>query len=443
MKMNSSRQDDLLGMKAIDAFAYLLIVAMLACECSLFFLSFLPPVFFEICGYNAKYLSSAFAFLGFLMMLLLACRGEKVASFLFGVPISAYVIMCVSISFVSAFAYGIALKSVLIVSVPSICIPLLYFALHGMVKNNKLYEYFIQATIVFAAVYAVLCLVEASGASIMNETYQFTSVRNGRLRIIVSGDFVTFGAVVALGRAFATKKGRVLNSTLFAIMAFELYWVAQTRFLLVGLTVAASFGFVISGKNKMIKIVCMSLAALTVLSQFSPELTSFFFPGEQDVSGIARAHAYTYYWSHIADLGVFGLGYIPADSSQYALLSMVTTAGFERGDITDIGIVGYLARYGFCGAIVLALAIIWFIRVIRQNTSDGFRIGTNPETWMSFVLFVAICPTMAISDPQRIFYLPILALMIEHALLFRFHSGHVVRQAPSDPATASLGGSLG
>lgn len=406
-------------MKANDAFAYLLIIIMLACECSLFYLSFLPDSFFEVCGYNAKYLSSAFAVLGFLAVFPLAGRMSKRRGFAFGIPIASFVIMCVVMAFVSSFVYNIELRAVLLVAMPSICMPLLYFALNGMVANEGLYDFFIGAMIFFAAAYAILCLLEAMGVSIMNEAYQYTSLRNGRLRVIVSGDFVTFGAVLALGRAFATKKHRVLNFGLFAIMAFEVYWVAQTRFLIIGLAAAVSVGFVIGGRNKTVKILLLVFTVIMVFSQFSSQLTAILFPSELSASSTARVNAYSYYWSHAADLGIFGIGFIPSGSSRSFLLDMVTTFGFERGDITDIGIVGYLARYGICGAAVLVMAIIWFLRTVGRRDRETFRVGANPEAWMTLALFVAICPTMAITDAQRIFYLPIVALMVEHAVTSR------------------------
>lgn len=432
-----------LSMKVTDAFAHLLVVAMLACECSLFFLSSLPDTFFEICGYNVKYLSSLFAIFGFLIILLLSFRGKKLPNFAFGVPITAYVIICVAMTLVSSFAYGIALRSVLFVAMPSICIPLLYFALHGMVKNDRLYDFFIQTTIAFAVVYAALCLAEASGASIMNEAYQFTGIRNGRLRIIVSGDFVTFGAVLALGRAFATKKGRVLNSILFAIMAFELYWVAQTRFLLVALVVAAVFGFVFCGKNKVIKVLLVFIAALLFASLFSDDIASMLFPSDLDVSGKVRVYGYAYFWSHGADLGLFGLGFIPGGTAQASVLDVGSISGYGMGDITDVGIVGYFARYGVCGALLLALAVGSFLRAVHDRDGNSFKVSTNPEAWMALVLFITISPTMAITDAQRIFYLPILALMIEHALFSGAPSDIGGQRALSDFGLALLGGSLG
>jgi hypothetical protein len=96
---------------------------------------------------------------------------------------------------------------------------------------------------------------------------------------------------------------------------------------------------------------------------------------------------------------------------------MVTTSGFERGDITDIGIVGYLARYGICGAAVLVLSIVYFFRAVKNRDKASFTMSTNIEAWMVLALFVAISPTMAITDAQRIFYLPMVALLVEHALL--------------------------
>lgn len=415
--MSVQNDSSVLSMRVVDALSYLLVVIVLACECSLFFLAVLPDSFFELCGYHAKYLTSLFTVIGALVALLFSDRMKKLSGYAFGMPILAFVLMCIIMAIVSSFGYGIGLRCVLMVAMPFICVPLLYFALHGMVEDNGLYRFFVNATIFFAFVYAVLCILESFGGGFMNEVYQYTSLRNDRIRIIVSGDFVTFGAVLALGRAFSSRKGRVRNTIAFAVMLFELYWVAQTRYLLVGIAVAAAFGFIFSGKSKVLKIILIIFAALLMASQFSADIIRFFFPSELDVSGVARANAYPYYWGHGFDLGLFGLGYIPSGVAQSSILAMVTTSGFERGDITDIGIVGYLARYGICGAAVLVLSIVYFFRAVKNRDKASFTMSTNIEAWMVLALFVAISPTMAITDAQRIFYLPMVALLVEHALL--------------------------
>lgn len=417
VRMDFRNNGSLLSEKAEDVIVYLLIVAALACECSLFFLSFLPNRYFELCNYTAKYLNALVIAVGFAVILLLKIHAGIDHSLAFGVPVGAFVVACLLMSIVSWIGYGTALRDIIVVAMPFVCIPLLYFELHGMVRDNDIYEFFIKTSIIFATIYAIVCIAESLGASIMNEEYLFIGTRNGRLRIIVSGDFVSFGALLSLGRAFSTQKNRALYATLFAVMFFELYWVAQTRLLLFATAVAAVFGFIISGKNRKIRIRLVIAVSLICVAIFFNEIVALFFPSDLDISGQVRVFGYSYYLSHGFDLGLFGLGYIPPDSPQAAVLDMGTVSGYGMGDITDIGIVGYLARYGICGVAVLVIAAVWFVRAIAHRNKRGFSIGANPEAWMVLTYFIVTSPTMAITDAQRIFYLPVLALLVEHALV--------------------------
>jgi len=199
-------------------------------------------------------------------------------------------------------------------------------------------------------------------------------------------------------------------------MLFELFWVAQTRIELIGLSVCVISGFILKAKRPALRIMLVLLISLLLFSQFSETISTAFFPSKTDVSSFARLNAYEYYWSHAMDMGFFGLGYIPEMFSQ-GMFGLVWYGNTARGDITDIGVIGYLARYGICGAIVLALGIVWLVRAIIRRNKKHFILDANPEAWMALVHLIVVSPTISFTDVQRIFYLPIVGLLIEHALV--------------------------
>lgn len=390
------------------------IVLML--ECSLFFLNIFPSGFYALCSYHNKYLVSVIAVIGVICAFLVGERRGIRAQYVFGQTIAAFCLVCIMMAVVSALFYGTSLRSTMAVAIPFICVPLLYFALHGIVEKERIYDYFISTAIVVATIYSILCLMESFGFDIMNDDYQFAGVRSERLRIIVSGDFVAFGSVLALARFFSDENHRVVYFLACALMVFELYWVAQTRMLLVGIAVAAAFGFIIVGKSKTIKALLVAFVAFLIISVFSSELTAILFPAELEFSSSARENAYPFYFSHVLDMGVFGLGYIPSSSPYSAILEVNRESINYHGAITDIGIVGYIAQYGISGVVLLAIGLVIFVRRFKERDKRTFFLGSNPEAWMLLAFFFTTSLTMAITDSQRIFYLPVIALLVEHAL---------------------------
>ena len=414
-----SRINGLLDMRVTDFLVYAAILVVLLLECSFFFFSFLPSGFFKLCSYHAKYLTSLVAVVVAFATAVLMPRGRE---FLFALPISMFSIMCLIMAVVSSVYYGGSVFSALLTALPYVAVPLLYFALHSVVSNERMYTYLIESFIWVASIYALLCLLQASGFSLMNTDYQYVSYRSNRMRLIMSGDFIAFGAVLALGVALSSRRRRKLHSILFVLMLLELYFVAQTRFLLIGLAVASAVGFVLAGRNRIAKILLIAIAALLVLSQFSEELTALVFPSELSFSSVARENAYSYYWAHSRDLGIFGIGYIPKSISA-DLFGVVSLGNMVRGDITDIGIVGYLSRYGAAGFLVLLVGVYALVRGLSRRDKEIFSFSHKVEAWMFFVFAVAISPTMTITDAQRIFFLPLVALLIEHALASNRYSG--------------------
>lgn len=435
--MNRSRSGSLLETPVRMAIFYVLVVLVLGAECSLFFLSAVPISFFRFNNYQLKYITSLLAIVGFLAVSILSPREEAKGHFMFGCPIALFIVMCICISIASAGYYRAALRSVLAYALPMIAVPLLYWALHDSTGNSRLYSFLINATIAFASCYAILCILQSSGISLMNSDYQSFGIRNDRLRLIYSGDFISFGAVLALGMACRARHHRYLYLLLFALMLFELYWVAQTRFFFIGLGVAAVVGFVIKGRSRTIKIIVIVIAAILVLLFYSDSLVSLLFPDDPilRLSSSARLEAYSFYPTHSMDMGIFGIGFIPYDSPHFSLINANIDIG--HGGIDDIGIIEYISRYGICGLFVLLFTIFWFFRAFRNKGRD-FSFGHNPEAWMTLAYFIALAPTMAITDPQRIFFLPCLALLIEHALVSRDLTGNTASSRTGHTGEAGM-----
>lgn len=391
-----------------------LFVTLLIAECSFFFLSFVPTFFLSANNYQSKYLTSLLAVVGLVSVLLLSAREGTERRYAFGAPMLLFIAMCFTAALSSASYYQSSLGAVMSTAHALIFVPLLYFVFHDSVYDDSLYRFVVNATVVAACVYAVLCLLQSAGFALMNPDFQNFDSRNGRLRLTMSGDFIAFGAVLALGCAFKGKRNRWVYVAAFLLLVFELFWVAQTRFLFVGLSFAALVGFVIKGNNRAAKMVFILFFSLFAVVQYSDAIYSTLFPQDLDFSTGARLAAYQFFPTHAADMGIFGIGFIPNGSPYSELINVNYATG--RGGIDDIGIFEYYARFGVAGIAVLIFAIGCFIVRFKRSSRRSLAFNECPEAWMVLAFFLALMPTMAITDPQRIFFLPYLVILIERAL---------------------------
>lgn len=400
-------------LRVSDLSVYVFTIILLALECSLFFLDIIPTSFFRISSYTSKYFISAIILVGTFFTLTIT---RNKSNYIFAIPILAFSTMCLIITIASSVFYHSSISRIFLTALPYITVPLLYFVLHDITQDERMYIFFIKTFIAFALIYAIFCILQSFDFAVMNTEFQNLSMRAGRIRLLMSGDFITFGALITLGMIYSSEKSRAIYITLFAIMFFELFWVAQTRIELIGLSVCVISGFILKAKRPALRIILVLLISLLLFSQFSEIISTAFFPSKTDVSSFARLNAYEYYWPHAMDMGFFGLGYIPEIFSQ-GMFGLVWYGNTARGDITDIGVIGYLARYGICGAIVLALGIVWLVRAIIRRNKKHFSLDANPEAWMALVYLIVVSPIISFTDVQRIFYLPIVGLLIEHALV--------------------------
>lgn len=393
---------------------YASIFLMVLLECSLFYLSIVPQFVFTFANYNAKYASSAIVLLGLLYVV--AVPQFRSSPYIFWAPIAAFSAMCFVTAVVSAEFYGSSITASLVRASPYILVPLCYFTLHSVVRDNVLYNYFVGALIWIPAIYALFCILQASGVAVMDPEFQYMSYRSGRLRLIMSGDVIAFGAVVALGRILSDRTANFKYVAPLICMVFELLWVAQTRFLVIGVLVSSVWGILVKGKRRKIKVVAVALAIGVIALRYSNQFNELLFPEELNTSSVARVNAYRYYWSHFTDMKVLGLGYVPPTSGAGMFGLVWDYYGEARGDITDIGVVGYLARYGICGALVMILAITAACRQYLKHRVECLSEQFHVEAWMALMFIVAISPTMAVTDSQRIFFLPVSVILVERAL---------------------------
>lgn len=392
----------------------LVIVILLLLECSAFFLRGLPEIFFKLANYNAKYLSSMVV--AFVILVLFMAPRFRSETYLFKVLVLAFSAMCALTAFMSALFYSVDIVDAAVRAFPYIIMPLTYFALHSVVEDERDYSFLVEAAILIPGCYAVLCLVQATGAAIMNSDFQYMSYRADRLRLVMSGDVVAFGAAVALGRFVSIKQRRLTHGALLGVMLLELYWVAQTRFLLIGMIAVAGVTFLLKLRKQALYAAVLVVVCVGTYLKYYELLFAELLPTEADTSSVARINAYSYYMTHFYDMGIVGLGYVPDNPDSWLFGLVWDYYGEPRGDITDIGVVGFLARYGLAGLAVLVVGIWNVGKEVLRRLGNADVFTSHIEAWTVSVLFISISPTMAITDSQRIFFLPLTLLLVEHAL---------------------------
>lgn len=415
-------QKKLRSIKIESIVLYLGIITVLLLESSLLYLNIIPSQVYSFSNYGVKYFTCGIALVLAVIKVLSnaasARKGVKAIASPFAPVVYAILFLGLITSIVSVLHYGYSFITVFKISYAFTFIPLIYIGFHSLVENKRNYDFLVFSIIGIATLFALVCLLRSFGFKITNDlVIPAFGFRNDRIRILVSGDFVAMGAVLAMGRVFGKeKKGRIFAFLCLVICSFELYWVAQTRAILVAIIIVVGCAFIIQGKSRGVRIFSAALIALLFLSHFSNSIFAFLFPSELSFSTDARLGAYSYYARHAVDMGLLGIGYVPYSFG--SIMSMIVATGSSaRGDITDIGIVGYYGRYGILGIALLIFIIYTIIKkIIICRDKPNFRFDINMEAWLLLFYVIAISPTMAISDTQRILFIPILLLLLDRAL---------------------------
>ncbi|MGF2115884.1 O-antigen ligase family protein [Enterococcus casseliflavus] len=139
-------------------------------------------------------------------------------------------------------------------------------------------------------------------------------------------------------------------------------------------------------KSSYIKIICSILIIIgicIITIQFGL-IERFIGVGQQQASVFYRFNVIDYYRNHFLDNLIFGFGYSSSVKTLY--------------NYTDIGMLGFIYRYGIIG-------LMWVISIILYFYKGNKNSIINKTI---FIYFLGMAISLSLFDPQRILYFPIL-----------------------------------
>lgn len=401
------------------AFWTVYFVLLVLAESSFYFLNVFPSSLYSICSYHGKTLTTILTLVG---IILIVFGGRTLSinkrAFPFKYEILVLAAVGIIVAFFSMLIYGLTPVQTLSTNYALICVPFLYFVLLSVFRwDSSLYKRFTTIVILICAIYAALSLLQAfaysSGLVFMNMDYQYISQRGYGARLIMTGDIIAFGAVLTIGELLkpARKKSLLLIAAL-AIDVLELVLVAQTRVLIFGVILAALVGYYISAsKGKALRGLLIIAFVIVYYLVGMQGLLDSLFSDNLIYSTTARIEAYQYYFNHMFDNGVIGIGVIPADSYMYDIYGSTYT----RGGVSDIGILGFFSTFGMLGVVSFALIAIKLFRLLFASPACFEMMRRYPEAYVLTAFFFATSLTLALSNPQRVFFLPALLAIVSAA----------------------------
>lgn len=263
------------------------------------------------------------------------------------------------------------------------------------------------------SIYVILVKIIYSftGILLIDQTMQYVQIRNGGLRLARTATFICVSTIESFALLLKTNyskewlKSKYFYSFIFGIIS--LFYVAQTR-----ATELAILGgcFVMFFLSQRVKKKALIVIALIVFSPFILKIAvefynSFFSISDNYILGTqVRLDGYTYFFSHMFDGKIFGLGFL--DSSVH---SDLLYGPYGTYILSDLGYVGYLGVFGIVGLVFLILLFGCFIRTIKL-AKRTVGLQKYPETVGYFVFFSITCFSLMFTDPQRCLYLPFFIL---------------------------------
>lgn len=245
-------------------------------------------------------------------------------------------------------------------------------------------------------------------------TIQFISslsFRNG-IRFYTGAMVVVLGLLFFLDRISLNNNWRInlKNLFFFGINMYSIIYLFQSRSLI--LATLASVGYLVgnklynflkNGNNKLIlkafNFLAMIIIIVFVINYVSSVLKASIFINES--SSIMRIEAYKYYWNLFCENPITGIGLIWDKS-----VNGLATYGYNnRLFIDDIGIIGYIAQFGFLGIMCM---IMWMYIAVKN-----LIYIKQPRYWAILLFCIIILPFNCLMNiDSSIIYMMLILTMI-------------------------------
>lgn len=251
---------------------------------------------------------------------------------------------------------------------------------------------------VLFAIVNIVCFYAVNYFNILLTDVPVYQMANRNIRLPQSSDFVALAAIFFIINFIENKKKSPVIIFGAIVCLFELFFVAQVRMILLAVIVAIMVEVYLKSKSKYILIGLASIIIIGILLEIminnNISIVSLFLgEGKRYKSALYRLVEIKHFVKYIFANGWFGFGF--SKDSSILMYS-----------VTDIGIIGFISRFGLVGIIWLFFFCKYLFRKYKQANNGYSR---------TLIMFLLICfISLSPFDSQRIVFLPFELLIIDN-----------------------------
>ena len=282
-----------------------------------------------------------------------------------------------------------------------------YLTAHQMYQNREHYDYFVKTLITGAGIASALALFTALRIG----SAAFTS-RNYRLT--VASTILMIGFLLCAAEFSVRKENRRKLALVLLLCVIHIIFLGKTRSRIVMSSLTIIYVLLFQKiKNDRLRTFLriatifagLAFVALGDFSQYSYENAL----AAQNWSLAIRYKAVWHYMEQFFKNPILGVGYALTAKTESGLSMWKGTGTYY---VTDVGVIGFLFVYGLVGAfwLVKSVKTIWQ----QIETKDiSYTEETRVCCRIIFTYMLITSMTLIFTDNERIFYLPLLLLLID------------------------------
>lgn len=334
----------------------------------------------------------------------------------FNVHIALFIVLCLVEIIISKVAYNQEMLDIVVTVLYCFSI-VIYFIINYFWKVEMLdylKKIFIYISLVLSIILiAQMILYENFSLKFLNINFE-NRLRFGEVRIEVGAYLICIGSIIAFSEIISNKcKNKKIYIITFCLDLIYIVYVSKTRGYLVALLIPTMSMLFISMRGITRKFKFTIIIIFTSILFMNLPIMEKYKALEKNDEGSTwvRKKAIEFYIEQIKEKPLFGMGIINVTDSNDDNYSLIR-GPYNKFYREDIGIIGFTNGFGIIG-LALYISIIYRVfKIIIYN----FKSKIIYDNLYKFGLFVFLCittPTLICLDPERIYYLAFILILIE------------------------------
>ncbi len=314
----------------------------------------------------------------------------------------------------NAITYDLNWKQVILAGTPFF-LPLFYLVLNQAPDKKALADQMLRWIMICSIILSLLFLAQAilyrmSGKVFLNiveyPTFARVEKRTFGIRLTMPGTLIIFSVLMSWGYFLLGRADRLHMVNFITGLAYIIL-ICQTRMTTVCMAATMVLTWLFRHTEKKYdKYKVLMIFLVAVIALIAPLLLDNL-TDQSSGSVFARTYAFEYFGKLFLQHPVFGIGFLPDDSTRPAVtLLLHGSRGYAK--LTDIGYVGYSAQTGLVGILLFVLLVICILRYVKNT-----RKNVMAQSCACFLIYLlSTSTTLSVFDTQRAILIPLVLFMI-------------------------------